>query len=75
MQNAETLARSLRDTKRRNLIVVSFQQAAVDRFHELVPQSDLSPGIVGAAAWLAVARRAPASWRSRCRSSSPPRER
>ena len=53
MQNAETLARLLRDTKRRNLIVVSFQQAAVARFHELVPRIDLAPGIVGAAAWLA----------------------
>jgi hypothetical protein len=35
-QNAEALARLLKNTRRRNLIVVSFQQAAVDRFHELV---------------------------------------
>ena len=52
VQNAETLAALLKDTKRRNLIVVSFQQAAVDRFHELVPRIDLAPGIDGAAAWL-----------------------
>jgi glycerophosphoryl diester phosphodiesterase len=52
VQNAETLAALLKNTKRRNLIVVSFQQAAVDRFHELVPRIDLAPGIDGAAAWL-----------------------
>jgi glycerophosphoryl diester phosphodiesterase len=52
VQNAETLARLLKDTKRRNLIVVSFRQAAVDRFHELVPRIALAPGIDGAAAWL-----------------------
>ena len=44
VQNAEVLARLLKDTKRRNLIVVSFQQAAVDRFHELAPRIDLAPG-------------------------------
>jgi glycerophosphoryl diester phosphodiesterase len=52
VRNAETLAALLRNTKRRNLIVVSFQQAAVDRFHELVPRIDLAPGIDGAANWL-----------------------
>lgn len=52
VQNAEALARLLRDTKRRNLIVVSFRQAAVDRFHELVPRIDVAPGIDGAANWL-----------------------
>jgi glycerophosphoryl diester phosphodiesterase len=52
VKNAEVLARLLRDTKRRNLIVVSFRQAAVDRFHELVPGIDLAPGIDGAANWL-----------------------
>jgi glycerophosphoryl diester phosphodiesterase len=52
VKNAEVLAALLRTTKRRNLIVVSFQQLAVDRFHELVPQIDLAPGIDGAAAWL-----------------------
>jgi glycerophosphoryl diester phosphodiesterase len=52
VQNAEVLARLLRSTKRRNLIVVSFQQAAVDRFHEQLPQIDVAPGIDGSAAWL-----------------------
>jgi len=52
VRNAETLARLLKDTKRRNLIVASFRQSAVERFHELVPRIDLSPGIDGAAAWL-----------------------
>jgi glycerophosphoryl diester phosphodiesterase len=52
VRNAEVLAALLKDTKRRDLIVVSFQQAAVDRFHELVPRIDLAPGIDGAAAWL-----------------------
>jgi glycerophosphoryl diester phosphodiesterase len=52
VQNAEALARLLKDTKRRDLIVVSFQQAAVDRFHELAPRIDLAPGIDGAANWI-----------------------
>jgi glycerophosphoryl diester phosphodiesterase len=52
VKNAEVLAGLLKNTKRRNLIVVSFQQDAVDRFHELVPRIDLAPGIDGAAAWL-----------------------
>jgi glycerophosphoryl diester phosphodiesterase len=52
VRNAAVLARLLRKTKRRNLIVASFQQAAVDRFHELVPRMDVSPGIAGAANWL-----------------------
>jgi glycerophosphoryl diester phosphodiesterase len=52
LQNAEVLARLLRRTKRRDLIVVSFQQDAVDRFHELAPKIDVAPGIVGVAKWL-----------------------
>ena len=52
VQNAEVLARLLKDTKRRDLIVVSFQQAAVDRFHGLAPRIALAPGIDGAANWL-----------------------
>jgi glycerophosphoryl diester phosphodiesterase len=52
VENAEVLAGLLKNTKRRNLIVVSFQQAAVDRFHELVPGIDLAPGIAGASNWL-----------------------
>ena len=50
--NAEILARTLKRVKRRDLIVVSFKQKAVDRFHQLIPDIDLAPGIDGAAAWL-----------------------
>jgi glycerophosphoryl diester phosphodiesterase len=52
VKNAEALARLLAGTKRRNLIVVSFKQAAVDLFHELVPKIDVAPGIDGAARYL-----------------------
>jgi glycerophosphoryl diester phosphodiesterase len=52
VKNAEGLASLLKGTKHRKLIVVSFQQAAVDRFHELVPNIDLAPGIDGAANYL-----------------------
>src|SRR5215210_8563139 len=52
LKNAEVLARLLKNRKRRDLIVVSFQQEAVDRFHELAPKVDLAPGITGAANWV-----------------------
>jgi glycerophosphoryl diester phosphodiesterase len=52
VQNAEALARLLKGTRRRDLIVVSFQQDAVDRFHRLAPKIDLAPGILGVAKWL-----------------------
>jgi glycerophosphoryl diester phosphodiesterase len=52
VRNAEVLARLLRRTSWRDLIVASFQQPAVDRFHELVPRIDVAPGIAGAANWL-----------------------
>jgi glycerophosphoryl diester phosphodiesterase len=52
VRNAEVLARLLKGTRRRDLIVVSFQQDAVDRFHELAPKIDLAPGILGVAKWL-----------------------
>jgi glycerophosphoryl diester phosphodiesterase len=52
VRNAETLARLLRKTERRDIIVVSFRQQAVERFHELAPEIPLAPGIDGAAAWL-----------------------
>jgi glycerophosphoryl diester phosphodiesterase len=52
VRNAGVLARLLRRTKRRNLIVASFQQPAVDRLHRLVPRIDVAPGIAGAANWL-----------------------
>jgi glycerophosphoryl diester phosphodiesterase len=52
VKNAEVLAGALKNTKHQRLIVVSFQQAAVDRFHELAPRIDLAPGIDGAANYL-----------------------
>jgi len=52
VKNAEVLAALLKNKKHRRLIVVSFQQAAVDRFHELAPKIDLAPGIDGAASYL-----------------------
>jgi glycerophosphoryl diester phosphodiesterase len=52
LQNADVLARLLERSKRRDLIVVSFKQEAVDRFHQLVPRLPVAPGIAGAANWL-----------------------
>jgi glycerophosphoryl diester phosphodiesterase len=52
VRNAEVLARLLGTTRRRDLIVVSFKQAAVDRFHELVPALPVAPGVEGSAAFL-----------------------
>jgi glycerophosphoryl diester phosphodiesterase len=52
VRNAEVLARLLRNTKRRDLIVASFRQKALERFHSLVPRIDLSPGFDGVANWL-----------------------
>jgi glycerophosphoryl diester phosphodiesterase len=52
LRNAEVLARLLRKTARRDLIVVSFKQQAVDRFHALAPAIDVAPGVDGSAAFL-----------------------
>ena len=52
IRNAEVLAKLLKKTRRRDLIVVSFQQPAVDRFHQLLPRIDVAPGIAGAAVWI-----------------------
>jgi glycerophosphoryl diester phosphodiesterase len=52
VENAEVLARLLRDAGRRDLIVTSFRQRAVDRFHELAPAIGTAPGVDGAAAFL-----------------------
>src|ERR1044071_926378 len=51
-KNAEVLARLLKDDPRRDLIVVSFKQEAVSRFHELAPAIPVAPGIGGTADWL-----------------------
>jgi glycerophosphoryl diester phosphodiesterase len=52
IQNAEVLAKLLKTSKRRDIIVVSFQQPAVNRFHQLAPAIPLAPGIDGAAGWI-----------------------
>jgi glycerophosphoryl diester phosphodiesterase len=52
IQNAEVLARLLKRSPRRDIIVVSFQQPAVDRFHQLAPAIPVAPGIDGAARWV-----------------------
>jgi glycerophosphoryl diester phosphodiesterase len=46
------LAELLRGSSRRDLIVVSFKQQAVDRFHQLAPAIGVAPGDDGAAAFL-----------------------
>jgi glycerophosphoryl diester phosphodiesterase len=52
LTNADALARTLRGIKRRDVIVVSFKQEAVDRFHQLLPALPVAPGIGGVANWL-----------------------
>jgi glycerophosphoryl diester phosphodiesterase len=52
LTNARALARTLKGTSRRDVIVVSFKQEAVDLFHQLVPALPVAPGITGAANWL-----------------------
>lgn len=52
VRNAEVLAPLLRRAGRTDVIVVSFQQRAVDRFHELAPAVPVAPGIDGTASWL-----------------------
>jgi glycerophosphoryl diester phosphodiesterase len=47
VRNAELLAQLLNGTDRRDLIVVSFNQPAVDRFHELAPEIGIAPGVAG----------------------------
>jgi glycerophosphoryl diester phosphodiesterase len=52
VKNAEVLGALLKNSPRRDLIVVSFKQEAVDRFHEIAPKIPLAPGIAGSADWL-----------------------
>ncbi|MFM8560745.1 MAG: glycerophosphodiester phosphodiesterase family protein [Solirubrobacterales bacterium] len=42
--NAEVLGNLLKNNRRKDLIVVSFRQGAVDRFHAVAPQVPLAPG-------------------------------
>jgi glycerophosphoryl diester phosphodiesterase len=52
LANADVLARLLAGVDRRDIIVVSFSQAAVERFHALAPSISVAPGVSGAAAYL-----------------------
>jgi glycerophosphoryl diester phosphodiesterase len=52
IKNADVLGALLKNNPRRDLIVVSFKQEAVDRFHQLAPRIPLAPGIGGTADWL-----------------------
>jgi glycerophosphoryl diester phosphodiesterase len=52
LKNAEVLGALLKNNPRRDLIVVSFKQEAVNRFHEIAPRIPLAPGIGGTADWL-----------------------
>jgi glycerophosphoryl diester phosphodiesterase len=47
LTNARHLARLLKGTPRRDIIVVSFKQEAVDLFHQLAPKLPLAPGVTG----------------------------
>jgi glycerophosphoryl diester phosphodiesterase len=52
LHNADVLADLLQNTRRKDLIVVSFNQDAVNRFHARVPQVDVAPGTTGIAGFL-----------------------
>ena len=52
MRTAELLAPLVRATGRDDIIVVSFDQQVVDRFHELAPEVPLAPGVEGGARFL-----------------------
>jgi glycerophosphoryl diester phosphodiesterase len=52
LRGAELLAAVLNRTRRTDIIVTSFNQRAIDRFHQLAPRFPLAPGIDGTARWL-----------------------
>jgi glycerophosphoryl diester phosphodiesterase len=52
LANADVLARLLAGAGRRDIIVVSFNQAAVERFHAMAPSIPVAPGVSGAGAYL-----------------------
>jgi glycerophosphoryl diester phosphodiesterase len=52
LANAEVLGALLKPTRRRDLVVTSFHQSAVDRFHEIAPRISLAPGVEGAAVFI-----------------------
>jgi glycerophosphoryl diester phosphodiesterase len=52
MRTAELLAPIVAGTGREDIIVVSFNQNVVDRFHQLAPSVPLAPGVNGGARFL-----------------------
>jgi glycerophosphoryl diester phosphodiesterase len=52
LANARDLAKLLNKVHRKDLIVVSFKQKAVDLFHQLAPRIPTAPGIDGSAQFL-----------------------
>ncbi|HEX8085418.1 MAG TPA: glycerophosphodiester phosphodiesterase family protein [Solirubrobacteraceae bacterium] len=52
MRTAELLAPIVKATGRDDIIVVSFNQNVVDRFHQLAPDVPLAPGVGGGARFL-----------------------
>jgi glycerophosphoryl diester phosphodiesterase len=52
LRGAELLAAVLNRSRRTDVIVASFNQGAIDRFHQLAPRVPLAPGIDGTARWL-----------------------
>ena len=51
-RTAELLAATLKRVGRTDIVVASFSQKAIDRFHELAPRVPVSPGIDGAARFI-----------------------
>jgi glycerophosphoryl diester phosphodiesterase len=52
LTNARVLAAALKNVKRKDIIVVSFKQPAVDEFHKLAPKVPVAPGVDGMASFL-----------------------
>ena len=52
LTNARVLAAELKNVKRKDIIVVSFKQPAVDEFHKLAPRIPVAPGIDGMVSFL-----------------------
>ncbi len=52
-RNADLLVALLERVPHQHLIVVSFQQTAVDRFHAAMPEVPVAPGIAGVAQFMA----------------------
>jgi glycerophosphoryl diester phosphodiesterase len=51
-RGAELLAATLKKTNRKDIIVASFEQPAIDTFHRLAPKIGVAPGIDGTASFV-----------------------